>query len=228
MFAYGLWGSADNLAEACTARLNYFFVERFLGLGSVGLLDVGTKVSESVWNISRSVAYIEYNRVAKESESEIQKRITLRLLKLTFLVMVFIMGCILLIPEWVYTDILFSSDFAGVRNVIIALSAGIITLGCNTILSHYYIGSGKIRYSTFSSCVGIVTLLIFGPILIPIYGVIGSAISTSIAFTAMLIFSLIVFSLQTRTTFKEFLPNKEDIIYIKELIKRKKTPTLPN
>ena len=60
MFAYGLWAGADNLAENCTTRLNYFLVERFGGLGSVGLLDAGTKIAESVWHISRSVSFIEY------------------------------------------------------------------------------------------------------------------------------------------------------------------------
>ena len=210
MFVYGLWGSADNIAETCTTRLNYFLVERFTGLASVGLLDAGTKVSESVWNISKSVAYIEYKQVAKESDEIVQKRITLRLFKLTFLVITLTMGCILLIPEWVYTDYLFNPDFAGIRNVIAALSIGIITLGGNTILTHYFIGSGRIKHSTFSSCIGLATLLITGSLFIPLYGVFGSAISTSIAFTAMLVYSLIVFSRTTRTSFKEFLPCKDD------------------
>lgn len=222
MFVYGLWGSADNLAEVCTARLNYFILERFAGLASVGLLDVGTKISESVWNISKSVAYIEYNQVAKESDIHIQKRVTLRLFKLTFCVVAFVMGCILLIPEWVYTEYLFSADFTGVRKVVVALAVGIIALAGNSIFSHYFIGSGRIRYSTFSSCIGLITLLIFGYVLIPLYGVVGSAISTSIAFTAMLTFSLTVFARQTRSSLKDFIPNKEDYLFVRELIRRKR------
>ena len=98
MLVYGMWGSADNLAETCTIRLNYFLVERFAGLGSVGLLDAGSRISESVWNISRSVAYIEYNRVAKTKDQAEQKRITLRLLRFTFLAVSAAMALILLIP----------------------------------------------------------------------------------------------------------------------------------
>jgi len=228
MFSYGLWGSADNIAEVCTSRLNYFFVERFVGLGSVGLLDVGTKVSESVWNISRSVAYIEYNRVAKETETEIQKLITLQLFKFIFCAMVLVMGCVLLIPEWVYTEYLFSHEFIGVRKVIIALSVGIIMAGCNSILSHYFIGSGKIKYSTISSCLGLVTLVLLGLLLIPIYGVIGSAVSTSIAFTVMLLFSLITFIKQTKSTYKDFLPTKEDVKALKKFLKRSNSTIQPN
>ena len=146
MFAYGLWAGADGLAETCTTRLNYFLIQRFAGLGSVGLLDAGTKISESVWNISRSVSFIEYSSVAKTSEATEQKRITLQLFKLTFCALALVMGCILLVPEWIYTDYLFSAEFKGIRKVIGGLSIGIVALGCNSIISHYFIGSGKIRY----------------------------------------------------------------------------------
>lgn len=211
MFAYGLWSGADNLAEVCTTRLNYFLIQRLAGLSSVGLLDAGTKISESVWHISRSVSYIEYSSIARTSLPEEQRQITLKLFKLTLCAMTAVMVLILCIPEWVYTDYLFSREFAGMRSVILGLSPGIITLGCNSVVGHYFIGSGKIRYSTAGSCVGLLTLLIAGSVLIPQWGVVGSAVSTSIAFSAMLVFSLTVFCKQTVTRFRELLPNREDV-----------------
>ncbi len=83
------------------------------------------------------------------------------------------------------------------RNVITGLSAGIIALACNSILSQYFIGSGKIRYSAGSSFVGLISLLVSGYLLIPSYGVVGSAISSSIAFSTMLAFSMIIFCWKT-------------------------------
>ena len=221
MFIYGLWSGADNLAEVCTTRLNYFLIQRFLGLGGVGLLDAGTKISESVWNISRSVSFIEYSNVAKTPEEREQKKITLQLFKLTACAMILVMGGILLIPEWVYTRYLFTAQFQGMRSVIFGLSPGIVALGCNSILGHYFIGSGKIRYSTVSSCIGLVTLLPTGYLLIPAYGVAGSALSTSIAFLAMLLFSVRVFTRQTHTAWYELLPSAQDWNALKKLIKLK-------
>lgn len=217
MFRYGLWSGADNLAEVCTTRLNYFLIQRLAGMGSVGLLDAGTKISESVWHISRSVSYIEYSSIARTPQPEEQRQITLKLFKLTLCAMSLVMFCIVCIPEWVYTDYLFNAQFEGMRKVIIGLSVGIITLGCNSIIGHYFIGSGKIRYSAFSSIVGLITLALSGSLLIPIAGVVGSAISTSIAFTAMLVFSLTLFMRQTHTRLSELLPNLKDL----EVLKRK-------
>jgi O-antigen/teichoic acid export membrane protein len=207
MFVYGLWGSADNLAENLTARLNYFLLQRLGGYGYVGLLDAGTKVSESVWHISRSVSFISFSQVAKTFDLEEQRQMTIRFLKLTFCAITLVIGIILLIPEWVFTDYLFSSEFAGINSVIRGLAVGIIALGSNSILSHYFIGTGKVRYSTASSCIGLLVLLISGYFLIPVYGVFGAAVSTSIAFSGMLIFSLIIFRILTQTKIKEFFTN---------------------
>ncbi|MGM9758524.1 MAG: lipopolysaccharide biosynthesis protein [Parabacteroides sp.] len=221
MFGYGLWSGADNLAEVCTTRLNYFLIQRLAGLGGVGLLDAGTKVSESVWHISRSVSYIEYSRIARTPDPEEQRQITLQLFKLTGVALLLATGAILCVPEWVYTDYLFSEEFTGMRRIIIGLSGGIVALGCNSVVGHYFIGSGKIRYSAASSFVGLVTLLISGSLLIPVYGIVGSAISTSIAFCAMLFFSLSVFRRQTHTAWHEFLPNRQDWEFISKKIYRK-------
>ena len=212
MFVYGLWSSADNLAENLTARLNYFFVQRLSGYGHVGLLDAGTKISESVWHISRSVSFISYSQVARTTDQEEQRQMTLRFLKLTFCAITLVTGIILLIPEWVFTDYLFTAEFLGISKVIRGLAVGIIALGSNSILSHYFIGTGKVRYSTVCSCIGLIILVISGYYLIPAYGVFGSAVSVSIAFSGMLTFSLIVFIKLTNTKFKEFLPSKDDFI----------------
>jgi O-antigen/teichoic acid export membrane protein len=200
MFGYGLWGSADNLAETLTTRLNYFIVERTLGMAGVGLLDSGTKIAESVWNISRGAANIEYNKVAGlQGRPEEQKRVTHRILAFSTLAVTGVIGIICLLPEVIYTDYLFGKKFAGIRTVILMMSPGIVFFAVNNILSHYFIGSGRIKYSAFTSFVGLVALLIAGYLLIPLMGVNGSAISSSIAYACMAVFALIAFRKQSRS-----------------------------
>ncbi|MDR0836481.1 MAG: polysaccharide biosynthesis C-terminal domain-containing protein, partial [Tannerella sp.] len=201
MLVYGLWSSVDNLAEGLTTRLNYFFLKSSGGYGNVGLLDSGTKISESILHISNSISYLEYKEVSKTQEKEKQKKITLHLFRLTFCALTAVMLAVVFIPEWIYTNYLLSSEFAGIRNIILGLSVGIVTFGSNRILSHYFIGSGKVKYSAFCSITGLVVLLVTGFVLIPKYGVLGAAITTSIAYTCMLIFSLIVFMKQSDTKF---------------------------
>jgi O-antigen/teichoic acid export membrane protein len=217
MFVYGLWSSADNLAEGLTTRLNYFLMQRLGGYGQVGLLDAGTKISESVWHVSRSMSFISYSQVARTADPETQRRMTVRFFKLTYCALIAVTGIILLIPERVYTECLFTAEFRGIRWVIRGLAVGIVALGGNSILSHYFIGTGRVRYSTACSCIGLIALLLSGCFLIPAYGVAGSAISVSMAFSTMLLFSLTVFVRQTRTSAGELLPSGEDI---REIIRK--------
>ena len=171
MFIYGLWGSADNIAENLTIRLNYFLIKSFGGLASVGLLDAGTKISESVWHINRSIGLIEYNRIAQTNDKQLQKNITLRYLKAAVIAAALASSCILLIPEWIYTEVLFSAEFNGIKKVIYGLSPGIVSMAGHSIISQFFIGSGHIRYSTFASFVGLLVLLPCGLLLIPTLGV---------------------------------------------------------
>jgi O-antigen/teichoic acid export membrane protein len=211
MFVYGLWGGIDNLAEGLATRINYFIVKQIDGgYGNVGLLDSGTKISESVWHISNSVSFIEYKSISKTTDRQAQKTVTLRLFKLTYCALAVVMAAVVCLPEWLYTDYLLTPEFAGIRKVIIGLTVGIVALGSNRILSHYFIGSGNIRYSAYCSIFGLIVLLFAGFVLIPFYGVFGAAVASSISYTAMLAFSIVVFMRQTDTTPKELLPSKTD------------------
>ena len=223
MLVYGIWIGADNLAEGLTTRLNYFFVRNIGGYGNVGLLDAGTKMSESVWHISNSVSYIEYKSVSKTTDRQEQKCITLKLFKLTYCALITVMAVIVCIPEWVFTEYLLTSEFAGISDVIIGMSIGIVAFGSNRIISHYFVGSGNVRYSTFCSFFGLAVLLVTGLILIPEYGVLGAAITSSIAYTCMLVFSIVAFIKQTGAAPREFLLSKDDVKTLKDKIKKKLT-----
>ncbi|MDR1407865.1 MAG: lipopolysaccharide biosynthesis protein [Tannerella sp.] len=214
MFVYGLWSSADNLAENLTVRLNYFLLQRMGGYAQVGMLDAGTKIAESVWHISRSIGFISYSEVAKTSDADTQRQITLRLFKLTFCTITLLLLAIGFIPERIYTDYLFTPEFRGIRRLIHTLSPGILAFGANTILSHHFIGTGRVKYSAACSGIGLLVLLAAGATLIPAAGIFGAALSTSIAFVAMLAFSLTVFVRLTRTPLHELLPEKNDLRHI--------------
>ncbi|PNE24470.1 polysaccharide biosynthesis protein [Tannerella sp. oral taxon 808] len=198
MFAYGLWSSVDNLAENLSARLNYFFLQRFGGYGSVGLLDVGTRVSESLWHISHGVSFIAYGEITRATDAERQRRLTLRLLPPTMGALTVAMGVVLCIPEWVYTEWLFTPEFTGIRSVIAGLSVGIVAFGGNRILSHYFIGTGRVRVSAACSCVGLALLCASAAVMVPRWGVVGAAGASSVAYVGMFLFSMVAFVRITR------------------------------
>ena len=212
MFRYGLWSSVDNLAENLSARLNYFFLQHFGGYGSVGLLDVGTRVSESLWHVSHGVSFIAYSEITRATEAERRRLTAVRLLGPTVAVLAVAMGAVLCIPEWVYTEVLFTREFAGIRDVIAGLSVGIVAFGGNRILSHYFIGTGRVQVSAACSLVGLVLLCASAAVLVPRWGVTGAAVASSVAYVGMLTFSIVVFLRVTGTKAVELLPDPVSIV----------------
>lgn len=202
MLTFGLWGGLDNLAEQLTIRANYFLLYRYGGFGNVGLFEPGNKISESVWHVSRSVSAIEYNEIAEVQEEERQIAVYLRLLLLTLAIVIPIVGVLICIPEYVFTDLLFSEKFQGISSIILLLSPGIIAFAAHTITGHYFIGSGKIKYSAYASVFGLIVLLLVGIIIIPGHGVEGAAMTASITYIMMFIFSFTLFKIKSKRTFK--------------------------
>ena len=206
MLRYGLWAAVDNAAEVLTTRINHFLIRQFTGWGGVGLLDSGTKVSESVWNISRALGFLANSSVARTANEAEQKQKTLHLLRVTFAGTFLLVAVIVCIPEWFYTEILFSEEFVGITGVIRGLAIGMVAFGCHTILSQYLIASGHVKYSALSSIVGLAVLLAAGVVLIRTWGIVGAAASTSVAYVAMCLTSLTSFARLSGTRWHEFLP----------------------
>ena len=214
---YGLWGSVDNMAEGLTTRLNYFLIQRVGGYLFVGLLDVGTRLSESVLHVSRSVGFLTNSQVAQTTDTKTQTHITLQSFKFTFCALCLLVFVVVLLPEWIFTDYLLTPEFQGIRHIIIGLSPGIVAFGSNHVLSNYFMGSGKIRYSAFCSIFGLVCLLIIGIFLIPKFGVFGAAITASLAYIGMFAFLLTVFVRQNTLRLRDLFPTVSDF---RELYKR--------
>jgi len=122
------------------------------------------------------------------------------------------MGAVLCIPEWVYTEVLFTREFTGIRDVITGLSVGIVAFGGNRILSHYFIGTGRVRVSAACSLVGLVVLCVAAAVLVPRWGVTGAAVASSVAYSGMLTFSVVMFLRVTGTKVVELLPNPVSIV----------------
>lgn len=194
MFTYGIWSNADNMAESISTRLSYFFVNSWAGLSAVGLLDGATRISESVWHISRAVGYIANSEVARSETKSHSRSVTMKLLKLTFFSTFVLMGVILLIPEWMFTAYIFSPQFEGIAVVIRCLAPGIVAAACNTVLCQYFIAGGMVKYSAISSLLGLSAAAVSGLVLVPIMGVMGGAAATSIGYSVMALSNYIFFS----------------------------------
>ena len=100
------------------------------------------------------------------------------------------------------------------------MSFGIIAVAVNSMLSHFFSGTGRPYINTIGSVIGLVLTLSLGLILIPSYGIYGAAITASLSYLASLIFQFIAFTAITKTTVSEYFIKKADFRFIIEELRK--------
>ena len=225
MVRLGCWTQLANLAQLLTYRVNYYFIQRFINTGkSLGIYDLGNKISEAVWIIPKSICVVEYARIANCHDPEYTKRITLMLLKFVLAVVLVAVLVLWLLPASLFAWI-FGPEFAGSKPVINSLLPGIVSLSCLSILSHYFAGHGKFHINAIGSFIGLAVTCLLGLTWLsaeaktdPVNALRVAGHISSIAYSSTFLYTLILFIARTKSTFQDFLITRRDILLLKESI----------
>ena len=210
IFRYGSVMQTGNILQFFNYRLSYYFIEIFMGRAALGVYSMGVQLSESVWLVSRSIAMVQYTRISNEKDTHYAARLTLSLVKVSFLVT---LTCIILlfILLVLFFPLIFTKEFTSVKIIMAALSIGIVTFSVSVNLSPYFSGTGKPGYNTVSAAIGLVFTLISGWILIPRFGLTGAGFSATISYSLATLYQFIVFGKLSGVRPRDFLMTRSDI-----------------
>ena len=234
MVKLGCWTQLANLAQLLTYRTNYFLIQRFINDKSLGIYDLGSKISEAVLIIPKSICVVEYARISNCQEHEYTKRLTLSLLKLVLAVILMAVLVLWLLPASFF-GFIFGPEYANSKPVINSLLPGIVSLSCLSILSHYFSGHGKFYINAVGSFIGLVVTLALGFTWLagtsksdPVHALQVAGHISSIAYTCTFIYTLICFVIKTKAVPHDFLITRQDLSLLKEnllsIFKRKERP----
>jgi len=173
-------------------RLSYYIIEKYFDRATLGVFSIGVQISESVWIISKSIAMVQYARIANSTDEAYAHRLTSDFIKITGLITVAILAVLLVLPAQFFV-LIFKAGFSNVTEVILSLSPGILAVALSLMLSHYFSGSGKPWHNTISSGIGLVFTVGLGFTLIPVYGISGAGLTASAAYMAGMLYQLFIF-----------------------------------
>ena len=89
---------------------------------------------------------------------------------------------LMLIAEFVIV-LLYGEDFRPAGAVIVWLVPGIVALGHSRILANYIAGQGRPGINAARGCAALVVNIAANLVLIPVYGIIGAAVATTISYS---------------------------------------------
>lgn len=198
-----------TLFQMLNYRLSYYIIERVFGPGLLGVFTVGTQVSESVWIVGRGTATVHYARMSNTNDMDYARDLTLVLIKGVFVITLLLLMVMVLLPQSVYI-FLFGAGFAGARVVVLILAPGMLFTSVTMIISHYFSGIGLPRYSMYGSAAGLVLTVSIGIILIPILGINGAALTTTLSYLVGMCYLLFAFVRKTGVSYGDFMIRKTD------------------
>ncbi|MCW3078246.1 MAG: hypothetical protein JWO32_2855 [Bacteroidetes bacterium] len=200
-------------------RYSYYLLE---SNSDVGLYSSASSLIESVLIISNGIAPVLLARVANDGDNERSRNMTLSLAKASFILSVFCVLIIALIPNSFFVFLL-GAGFEHTKNTMMMYSPGILMLSFAGIISHYFSAIGKLKIILLCNSLGFVCAMILAHLLIEKYQLAGAALSADVSYSVLTLSLCVAFFVMNKFKFKNLFTVRQDIINLKELFLRKRT-----
>ena len=214
MLHYGAFMQLSTLVSTLNKRLSLYLLNTHCAEKSIGVYASGTQVTEGVNIVGQSIGLVEFSALSNTENKQRASQLTLRFMKIAILLTFTALLVICLLPT-VFFELLFSEEFADIRPVILLMAPGIVFFSAHTVLANYFSGTGKPKYNLYASLIGLSVTLVSAFILIPLLGIRGAAITTTLTYSALFVYQWIVFHKQTGSKLNQLIPNQEDWNWVK-------------
>ncbi len=200
-FSFGLRGHIGNLFQFFNYRLDVFIVNYFLGPASVGIYIVSVMVTELLWYLPNAVGFVIFPKSAATSP-EAMNAFTPRVFRITLgLTALGALGLAALGKPLI--QVIYSSAFVGAYVPMLVLLPGVVLLGGAKVLTNEIAGRGYPHYNSVNAGLAIVLTVVLDLVLIPRHGIVGAALASTIAYTAIFFTAIGFYITVTRGLTKE-------------------------
>lgn len=188
---FGGQGYLGNVIGFFNYRLDMFIVNFFMGVTFVGYYSVAVVMAEALWYFPGAVGIILFARTPRlttEEANESTPRICRNTIFLTLLaaVLLFVFGRIII-------NLFFGASFLPALKPMWILLPGIVALSIPKVLSNELMGRGKPLISAAAAAISLALNIPLNLFLIPLWGISGAALASTISYSAAAIVVLIAF-----------------------------------
>ncbi len=178
----GWLGQISAVAYFLLLRLDQGLLEHFRGAAEVGIYSVAVYVGEILWLLPGALTPLLVHSSARHKGDPDRDRTAARALRIGF-ALTLIAGLPLFFLAKPVLGFLAGGEYLASGDSLKALLPGIIIFAPGAVLAGDFIGRGKPHWNTQASALTVLVNLIAAFFLIPRYGAIGAAWSSTIAYT---------------------------------------------
>jgi O-antigen/teichoic acid export membrane protein len=181
--AFGLKGHVGNVLQFFNYRLDMFLVNLFLGPAGVGIYSASVSLAELLWYLPNAVGFVILPKAAA-SKPEVMNAFTPRVFQIT-LGLTALGGLGLSLVGKFLIRFIYSPAFIGAYIPMLILLPGVVLLGGAKVLTNEIAGRGYPHYNSINAGLSLILTVVLDLALIPRFGVVGAALASSFAYTAI-------------------------------------------
>ncbi|MFK7908867.1 MAG: lipopolysaccharide biosynthesis protein [Chitinophagales bacterium] len=214
-FSYGMKQYAYETVEYMNKRLDVLLIQAYRGTVALGQYGLATQVTNFMLELSwpiNVVLFPHLTKMPKEEGGQLFCKLFRGYLLIHILFAVCIWGTADIVIPFVFGEV-FSESILPMK----LLAIGIVFAGIRNILNIYNKAYDRQRYSIIGTNIGLLATVFLGLWLIPLYGIIGAAYVSMIAYglTAMFMF-FTMFSHFNQPLYLLFVFQRSDWLWVKE------------
>lgn len=208
---YGWKAHLSNILTFINYRADLFLVNFFLNPTSTGIYIIAIQIAEKLWILSQSISIVIFPLLSEMHTNEYKrKQLTPLISRWLFLFSsIGAIGMALLASSFI--NILYGANFAPATSALLWLLPGILVGNVSRVLANDIAARGKPEFNLYAALVVVSINVIANIFLIPLYGIEGAAIATTLAYIVDGIVKLGIYSHVSKNPWwKVILMNNDD------------------
>lgn len=182
-------------------RIDQVMIQHILGSRDLGIYSAATRISEIWYFVPVAIVAAAAPNLTRSYESSvIAYTHEMRRLLRVMVVMSLVAAALLTAFSSLIVPILFGQAYAAAAPVLAIQAWAGVFVAVGVATSPWFVNTGLMRYGVYQAVAGMITSICSNILLIPIYGLIGSAVSLVISYAVSAVFINACFP-QTRSLF---------------------------
>lgn len=212
LMSYGSRTHIPVLLAFLTLKIDQFLVNFFLDITQVGIYSVAATLAQLTNTIAAALPLVVFARVARMDEGS-SYELTNRVARVTITLSILIAIVVYFTAPWI-VNMAFGKSFQGAIPPLMVLLPGTVLIGLSQVLYSDFAGRGKPEVGIWIRALSLGVEIIGCIIFLPRLGIVGAAISSTIAYALSTFIYLILYIYQLDQSLYNVLIIKNDDLLI--------------
>jgi O-antigen/teichoic acid export membrane protein len=215
---YGYRAHLSNILAFINYRADVFLVNLLLNPAATGVYVIAVTMSEKLWVLSQAVSTVMLPRLSELHTEEITRRqLTPFMARWVLIITTLAAGLLAIVSPFLIT-MLFGELYLDAVVPLLLLLPGIIMGSLSRVLANDIAARGRPELNMYTAVIVVITNIAGNFVLIPLMGLSGAALATTIAYSLNCIFRIWIYSsLSQNYCYKIFAFDSHDAKALRQL-----------